>query len=230
MQPFTKNRLKHCYIFLYPIIYFIFFIVLEQRNVPVHIIEHPLDKMIPFCEYFIIPYFLWFLYVAVTVAVFYFFLDLGDFYRLCMYLFSGMTVFLIVSWLYPNGLFLRPDTLPENNFFAGLVRRLYHTDTSTNVLPSIHVYNSICVHTAIIKNTFLHKKKWLCTGSCILMVLIILSTMFLKQHSVIDVITGIAMAVVFYPLFYRLNLIPFRKKLPLSINESSNKKMDDTIL
>lgn len=215
MQPFTTKRLKHCYIFIYPIIYFICFVILEKNITPVHMIECPLDKRIPFCEYFVIPYFLWFIYIAATVAVFFFFLNLGDFYRLCMYLFSGMTVFLIVSWLYPNGLSLRPESFPRNNLCTRLVKALYSTDTSTNVLPSIHVYNSICVHTAIIKNAFLNRKKLLCTGSCVLMILIILSTMFLKQHSVIDVLTGILMAAVFYPLFYKWNLIPFRRSLPL---------------
>lgn len=215
MQSFNLKRLKHSYVFLYPIVYMLCFYLLEKHIVPTHIIEAPIDHKIPFCEYFIIPYFLWFAYVAVTVAFFYFFLDMGDFYRLTMYLFLGMTVFLILSAVYPNGLSLRPETFPRDNVFTDMVKNLYRTDTSTNVLPSIHVYNSICVHTAISKNEFLRSRKWIPGCSFILMTLIILSTMFLKQHSIIDVIAGILMAAVFYPLFYVKNLIPFRSDYPL---------------
>ena len=39
-------------------------------------------------------------------------------------------------------------------------------------------------------------------GSAILMVSIILSTMFLKQHSVFDVITGIVLSVFMYTVVY----------------------------
>ena len=42
-------------------------------------------------------------------------------------------------------------------------------------------------------------------GSAVLMVNIILSTMFLKQHSVFDVVTGIIMAVFMYMLVYVQN-------------------------
>ncbi len=215
MQPFNKARLKHCYIFLYPILYMIGFCLLEKYIRPEHIIEVPLDRQIPFCEYFIIPYYLWFAYVAVTVAFFFFFLDLGDFYRLTSYLFFGMTIFLVISAVYPNGLNLRPTQFPRDNIFTTMVKGLYYADTSTNVLPSIHVYNSICIHVGISKNDYLSNKKWISYSSLVLMVLIILSTMFLKQHSVIDVITGIVMAVAFYPMFYVKNWIPYRSQCPL---------------
>ena len=42
----------------------------EQRNVRPNIIHVALDDYIPFCEYFIIPYLLWFFYVAATVIYF----------------------------------------------------------------------------------------------------------------------------------------------------------------
>lgn len=212
---FDIKRLKHAYIFIYPIIYMICFVLLEQNMKPSHIIELPIDQKIPFCEYFFIPYTMWFAYVAVTVAVFFFFLDIGDFYRMCMHLFLGMTVFILVSAIYPNGQNLRPTVFPRDNYFTDMVKALYKTDTSTNVLPSIHVYNSICIHIGIAKNECLGSKKWLKNSSFLLMCLIILSTVFLKQHSVIDVVTGIALAGLFYPLFYVRNYIPYRSQYPL---------------
>ena len=54
-----------------------------------------LDDLIPFNEYFIVPYLLWFLYVAAAIAYF-FFTSKDDYYRLCTFLFTGMTISLLV--------------------------------------------------------------------------------------------------------------------------------------
>lgn len=222
-MDFKKQRLKHCYVFLYPIFYMLFFVFLEQNVEPQYFIHCRLDDVIPFCEYFIIPYFTWFAYVAVTVCVFYVFLDIGDFYRLTCYLFSGMTIFLLISLFMPNGLELRPRTFPRDNVFTDMVRALYATDTATNVFPSIHVFNSICVHVAISKNDVLKKRKPLVAASFLLMVLIILSTVFLKQHSLLDVCFGMIMAALLYPMFYVHNLIPYSKDYPIPVDQHRKK-------
>lgn len=210
MQKVQLNRLKHSYLLLYPLLYMACFLWLERHIRPVHIIEIPLDSHIPFCEYFILPYDAWFAYVAVTAAFFFFFVNLEDMYRLFLHLFLGMTIFLIVSALYPNGLALRPKTFPRDNFCTSLVKALYDTDTPTNVLPSIHVYNSICVHIAIANNDYLKSKKWMIPASFVLMLLIILSTMFLKQHSIVDVVSGMILALISYPFFYKWFHLPKR--------------------
>lgn len=215
INHFKKERLKHSYIFIYPILYMICFVLLEKKVEPEYIINFKLDSYIPFCEFFIIPYLLWFAYVAITVAVFYLFLDIGDFYRLTCFLFSGMTIFLLVSFLFPNGLEIRPTVFPRDNIFTDIVRGLYKTDTSTNVFPSIHVFNSICVHIALCKNEIIKKHPLITNSSLILMILIVLSTMFLKQHSILDVVSGITLAIVLYPLFYVYNFIPYRKQYPI---------------
>ena len=120
-------------------------------------------------------------------------------------LFTGMTIFLIVSTIYPNGHYLRPTTFARDNVFVHMVKWLYATDTATNLFPSIHVYNSIAVNLAVWHSGNFRDKKVIRIGSAVLMVSIILSTMFLKQHSVFDVVTGIIMAVFMYMLVYVQN-------------------------
>ena len=167
------------------------------------IIDSSLDDKIPFCEYFIIPYLLWFLYIAVTVGYFLFFNEnTTEFWSLILNLAIGMTLFLIVSYVYPNGLNIRPAEFTNDSVFTRMVQFLYRTDTPTNVLPSIHVYNSVAAFSAIHTCKNLQKHKGIRTGSFILTTLIILSTMFLKQHSIADVATGITCAVATYVLFY----------------------------
>ena len=86
-------------------------------------------------------------------------------------------------------------------------------DTPTNLFPSIHVYNSIGVHFSIMHSSRLKEKKWVRRGSFALMVSIVASTVFLKQHSVFDVITGCSMAVVMYTLVYGGELLASRRRV-----------------
>ena len=159
-----------------------------EKNITGHyrIIHMAADDYIPFCEVFVIPYFLWFAYVS-AVVIYFFFKNKEDYYRTCIFLFTGMTIFLIVSTLWPNGQHLRPAVMPRDNIFTRMVAALYRTDTPTNLWPSIHVYNSLGAHFAIIRSKCFEKKKGIRIGSLILASSIIMATMFIKQHSVFDV-------------------------------------------
>lgn len=197
------SRYRHAWILSYGIIYLACFAWLEKTvTKKFHIITMPADLKIPFCEYFIIPYLLWFAYIAFGVMYF-FFHQKEDYYKLCVFLFTGMTVFLIVSAIYPNGHYLRPLAFERENLCTDLVRWLYETDTPTNLFPSIHVYNSLGVHIALTHSECFRNKKHIRLVSLVLCVAIILSTMFLKQHSVFDVFTAFGMAAVMYYIVYR---------------------------
>ncbi len=196
------NKYKHFGILSYFLVYLLWFSYVEKNvTTHFHVIHMKIDDLIPFCEYFIIPYLLWFLFVAWGV-LYMGFHNKKDFYRLCTVLFTGMTIFLIISTLYPNGHFLRPYYFSRHNIFTMLCELLYQTDTPTNLFPSIHVYNSLAVWFAIINNDTLKKKKTLCFLSFILTSSIILATVFLKQHSVFDVITAFLLAGIMYQLVY----------------------------
>ena len=70
-----------------------------------------------------------------------------------------MTVFLIVSYVYPNAQHLRPTEFPRDNIFTDMVKWLYSTDTPTNILPSIHVFNSLAIHMSLTNCEALRDKK-----------------------------------------------------------------------
>lgn len=192
-------------VILYGGFYMACFSWLESAPRKYHIINSSLDYKIPFCEYFIIPYFLWFLYIAGTVIFFIFFNESKTEYQnLLINLGIGMTLFLIVSFVYPNGLNLRPSEFARDNICTDLVRFLYSVDTPTNVLPSIHVYNSVAAFCAINSCQKLQKHRGIRFSAFVLTTLIVLSTMFLKQHSICDVATGITFAVASYIIIYRV--------------------------
>ncbi len=195
-------RYRHGWILLYLVIYQIWFVYVERTVTRrFHIVHMAVDDYIPFIEIFIVPYLLWFGYVAFAIAWF-FFKDVQDFYKICTFLFIGMTVFLVISTAYPNGHYLRPRVFERDNIFITMVKGLYMIDTPTNLFPSIHVYNSLGVHLAVMHSDKLKEKKWVRRISFVLMCTIIASTMFLKQHSVFDVVTGCVMALIMYTLVY----------------------------
>lgn len=202
------TRYRHGFLSIgYLLVYLMWFFYLEKTVTRHYTVIHmALDDYIPFCELFVIPYFLWFVYVA-GVVVFLMFHDKREYYRACGFLFTGMTIFLMVSTLWPNGQHLRPFTMPRDNVFTQMVAGLYRADTPTNLWPSIHVYNSLGAHIAVMKCKELSGKKWICRGSFLLSVSIILSTMFLKQHSVFDVLTAFIMGFLMYALVYRYDVV-----------------------
>lgn len=204
MAQFYKKYKHGLIILIYAIVYLIFFRYLEQRPIRgFHVIDTVFDSHIPFCEYFIVPYLLWFPYQIVTVLFFIFVnKNKKEYYQLILNMMMGMTIFLIVSYVYPNVLHLRPAEFPRENVFTDLVRWLYRTDTPTNVLPSIHVFNSLAIHMSLTNCESLRDHKGVRYGSLILTILIIMSTMFLKQHSVIDVCCGATLALFGYLFFY----------------------------
>lgn len=217
---FMSNN-KHALLMLYWLIYLPWFGYVEKTvTTHFHVIHLAIDDYIPFCEYFVVPYFLWFAYIAWGIGYFYL-KNKDEYFRLCAVLFTGMTLFLIISTIYPNGHYLRPLTYENSNIFVECVKWLHATDTPTNLFPSIHVYNSIAVNIAVWHCDNFKKRPVIRIGSAVLMVSIILATMFLKQHSVFDVVTGILFAVFMYSIVYVRTPAPSltRKKVPEKIHE-----------
>lgn len=160
-----------------------------------HIIHTAIDDMIPVVEIFIIPYALWLPYLVIgmiAIAIRSRTLSRKTSYMLM----AGMTIFVIISLVYPNMLELRAAIPDRENIFMDMINYLHSIDTPTDVLPSLHVYDAIVV-AAGLHLTFKEKKIMLVLSD-ILTVLIVLSTMFIKQHSIIDVIGAFVM---FIPVF-----------------------------
>lgn len=209
MKAFFK-KWWHALLALYALIYMPCFTYLERTidaDYPYHLIHCSLDDKIPFIEYFIIPYYIWFIFIAVA-CIYFFFKSQGELVRMGLFLIVGMSLALTIYYVYPNGLGdIRPTTFPRENFCTDMVRFIYKADTSTNVLPSLHVFNTLAVLCAVYESkTFGKYHTTVKVVTSIIGVLICMSTVFLKQHSVLDVIAALVMAALLYPLFYKTKL------------------------
>ena len=200
------NQYKHLIPLLaYMLVYMVWWGHLEDTvTTKYQVIHMEIDDHIPFVEIFIIPYLAWFAYVSTTVVALFFKDETKkDYYRCLTFLFTGMTLFLLISTLMPNGHQLRPTVMPRDNMFTRMIAALWRTDTPTNLWPSIHVYNSLGAHFAISKSKAFERHKWLHYASLMLAMSIILSTMFIKQHSFFDVLTALFLALVMYVIVYK---------------------------
>ena len=172
----------------------------------IHLIKCPLDDLIPYREEFVIFYLSWFVFMLLSFGWFVFIdPDIGEYYRFFFLVGTGMTIFVIVSAVWPNGLAIRPNTFDRNTLFSRMATWLYLRDTPTNVFPSIHVYNSLAVYLAARDCRMLRNRPWVVRITGVWALLIILSTMFLKQHSVYDVTAGVLLCLLFYRLYYGKN-------------------------
>ena len=164
------KKYGHVWILSYGLIYLPWFAALQQNvGKPYHVMHTALDDLIPFNEYFIVPYLLWFLYVAAAIALFFLYQQGRLLPAVYLFIYRHDHQ-LLVCTLYPNGTDFRPAINPDKNIFCFLVAKLWSIDPCINVFPSIHAYNSIGVHISICRSQTLSKNKPLVWASGILMV------------------------------------------------------------
>ena len=90
------QQYNHIWTVLYFPFYLISFFLLEKIVTSDYTLNTcSIDYKLPFIEEFIIPYLLWFLFIAV-VYFYLFFYDKKEFYQYICTLYSGMTIFIII--------------------------------------------------------------------------------------------------------------------------------------
>ena len=159
-----------------------------------------LDDYIPFLEGFVVFYCLWYPFLIVP-GLYLFFKDISEFKKYIWYLICAFAICFTVYILVPNGQDLRPAVFERNNIFTDIVGLIYSADTNTNVFPSMHVAGALGAAAAFFRTDGLKKYR---AVSVITAVLICASTVFIKQHSLLDVFGGIAVWLISYIAVYRI--------------------------
>lgn len=194
---------RHIFLLLYWPVYGLTFWFLERGiTLDYAPIESPTDAMIPFCEYFIVPYLVWFAYL-VWIHVHTFFADTKQFKKLMYFIMIVNTAAIITFIIYPSKQELRPTEFQRDNIFVDMVKAFYVHDTNTNVLPSLHVTGSFAVLFASWRTKGLDTPL-IRSINIVLTVLISISTVFLKQHSIIDVYAALVLCAIAWPVAYIL--------------------------
>ena len=201
LNNITSPQFRHIFYLIFWPLYGISFFSLEQiENVNFTNLYVPFDDVIPFCEYFLIPYFFWYIYI-VWMVVYSFFYDLEIFKKYHQYLIIVCGVTCLIYLVWPNMQSLRPTEFTRDNIFIDTIKEMYELDTNTNVCPSLHVVMSFAVFFAAWHSKRYRTIAWRIAFS-VMTVLISISTVFLKQHSVIDVYAGVALSLIAYLIVY----------------------------
>lgn len=176
-----------------------------------HPVWHPVDEMIPFCELFVIPYVFWYVYMAGSVIYTLFRNPVA--YRRVMYFYMVVfSVSTVVFFLWPTCQNFRPAAFPRDNMLTRIMGVLYSMDTSTNVCPSLHVSGSIGAALGFTDSGRFSSPLWRVIHT-VIATLICLSTLFVRQHSVIDVFWGVMLSWVAWVIVYRP--LPDGKRFPI---------------
>ena len=172
--------------------YFLLYFLTEnfipaEKCVPVHMW---LDDVIPFREEFVIAYCFW--YVLIVISLLYFLLyNVESFKKLQIFIIMTQVIAMAVYILYPNRQDLRPAVYPRDNLLTDLVAFIQRVDTPTGVCPSLHVAYSIGIASVWLKEKGV-SRLWK-AFVVFAVIMISLSTMFVKQHSAVDVLWALPM-------------------------------------
>ena len=193
---FHRLRTHGKYALWVPLYLVVFFAI--ERLVPkssYFVLDLPIDRALPFCEWFIIPYVFW--YAALAFTGVYTLYRCPAAFRRYMRFLSITYFFSALVWLvFPNAQTLRPEVFPRNNLLTDLVSFLYRIDTNTNVFPSVHVAGAVGIALAWWDCPFPRRRCLVRCAAILLAAAICLSTLLLKQHSLLDLCGGLLVSLV----------------------------------
>lgn len=201
---------RHLLLLLYWPVYLLLFIFVERANPTqgYHLMHCALDDHIPFCEAFLLPYMLWYVLLA-GATVYTLLYDVDTFKRYMKYIALTYTTAIAVYLVYPTGQNMRPAVFPRDNLLTRCMALIYQADTSTNVCPSIHVLGALGVWFAARRTKAFSTPRWKFIFG-IVTLLVCLSTVFLKQHSILDVLWALPLSLLGYGLFFRDRCLKIR--------------------
>ena len=201
MKKYIQEH-KYVLLVLYLPIYLIWFALVE-RMVPstegCFVSYLPLDDKIPFLPGFILAYVLWYPFLIVPVVVTLLKDDRRAFIRYAAFIIAGFSISLTICMIWPNCQLLRPSDVDTSTLCGWLVNAIYSADTPTNVLPSMHVVGCMAVLAVTFDSKYLKKVR---IPAVIIAVAICAATVFVKQHSILDVFAALALSLVLYLIIY----------------------------
>lgn len=204
LNNLTSPEFRHLFLLLFWAFFGLCFWAMEQL-IPreyYYPMWCPLDNWIPFNELFVIPYVFWFVFM-VGVHVYLGLFDVAAFRRLMYFIMITYGSALVIFAIFPTCQNLRPTEFARDNFLTRFMADFYQFDTNTNVNPSLHVVGSMAVGIAACDTPRFRTKLWK-TAFLGTAILISISTVFVKQHSIVDTFCGFLMSGIAYILVYRL--------------------------
>ncbi len=163
----------------------------------VYCLQTAFDRAVPFIPQFIV------IYNSLEPVIY---ITLIFFFIFHPKIFTALASAMISLFLISNGVYVifqtqvpRPTLTYGTNWYVDQVIKLYKSDNPYNCFPSLH-----CGTSALVASFWFVKKRYKIIAwiMAVWAVLIVLSTQFLKQHVVADIL-GSFIAIGLYFLFYK---------------------------
>ncbi|TCZ77870.1 hypothetical protein E0485_10260 [Paenibacillus albiflavus] len=181
--------------------------ILNEHSSEVRMLITPLDRQIPFLPAFIIPYIVWYPFIALTL-LFIFLKDVRVYFKTLLALCLGLLVSYVFYYYFQTTV-PRPK-VGEGGILNYLVQFIYAHDLPYNCFPSIHVLTSYLM----MKGARV-LKRWGRLTVQFIGIMIIASTLFVKQHVLADV--GMAIIVAECTFLLAKLILPYLMKLKLRV-------------
>lgn len=203
LSRLNTSEFSHVKLLLFWPTFGLAFLFLErfQPQRSYHPMHCALDDLIPFCEWALLPYLFWFVFLIGTLAYTFFF-DVHAFRRMMRFVMVTYGVTIVLYALFPTCQLLRPDEFVRDNVLTRFVTWFYAFDTNTNVCPSLHVIGSLAAMLGLWDCRALQTRGWK-WGAGLCALCISLSTVFMKQHSVLDVLFALPICALGWLVAYR---------------------------
>jgi len=200
LSNLRSERFKHLLLLLYWPLYGLMFLSVERLIIfdSYHSMYHPFDDVVPFCEWFLFPYLLWFAFM-VGMLFYTLLYDIPSFKRYMWFIIITYSVTIAIYLIFPNQQDLRVLDPGRSNALIDFIHWYYDFDTNTNVCPSLHVIGSMAVLYASWNSKHFSKWYWR-VAFTVTAALISVSTVFLKQHSVLDIPPALVLSAIAAPI------------------------------
>lgn len=212
LSRLNEPRFSHLKLLLSWVGYFVMYVLTEHLIPPekCHPIHCWLDDVIPFNEWFLLPYCFWYALVALSL-LYYLLYDVDSFKKLQVFIIITQVVAMFVYIVYPSRQDLRPEVFPRENFLTAVMAFIYGFDTSTGVCPSLHVGYSLGILSVWCKDK--HVPGWWKAFIVCTVILIAMATTFVKQHSAVDVLAALPLGLLAEVLTFHV-IYPKKKTDP----------------
>jgi len=199
--------------------------VINHLIAPKYMIWCEMDDYIPFLANFALAYVYWFGFLPVAFVQMLWHKDDNtdrakiDFIRFMRLYFISWVICLICYLLFPSAITFRPtpDEIGYDSFCtAGLALTYSGFDLPNNVIPSLHCTSTLACCVAMFSSDFVRRspaRVLYYIYYVLFAFLICSSTVFVKQHSILDFFASAAIIIVLYPLVYKVDWTPVVERL-----------------
>ncbi len=183
----------------------VFYGILNNSNRGVYTLVTDLDKSMPFIPAFSVPYMVWYPFIIISL-IYMCFKNRKLYYKSLTSIIISLITSYIIFFFFQTTV-PRPEVI-TNDTFSGIVKFIYSTDNPYNCFPSIHVITTYIIMRYMLNNE-VENNRITNIIVTILGILIILSTEFIKQHVLFDIIFAIILGEGIYNMinYYGLEMI-----------------------